>query len=262
MLQVIGHRGARRVAVENSLTALRAALDGGADGVEIDVQLSSDGEPLVFHDDELQRLTGQAGLVQRWPWRELRRLQQSDDGLQPQPIAHFDQVLEWWRGGPAWLNVELKVAAGLPVKAVAALVRSVARRLATLPTQRLVVSSFDARALAELAEIQPDWCRGALVEPPVSGSRTGDFWHVAERPQQAEGPFCQVHPHFSLLTAECRSGFSERNWPVWAWTVNDQQAWERAAPWVAAGHLHALLTDDPAGLRRFCDLHATELTAR
>ncbi len=261
MLQIIGHRGARRQAVENSLEALRAALDGGADGVELDVQLSSDGEPIVFHDDDLQRLTAVPGLVQRWPWRELRRLDQRDGELQRQPIAHLDQVLEWWRGGPAWLNVELKVAADLPRKAIERLVQVVARRLVALPAERLVVSSFNGRALAELAQLQPQWRLGALVEPAAAGERPGDFWPLAEQPAQASGPFAQVHPHHGLLTAERRQAFAQRGWPVWAWTVNGPQAWEEVAPMVAAGQLHAVITDDPKGLRQFCDLHAMELGA-
>lgn len=260
MLQIIGHRGARWLAVENSLEALRTALDAGADGVEIDVQLSSDGEPVVFHDDDLQRLTAVAGLLQRWPWRELRRLQQRDGDLQPQPIAHLDQVLDWWRGGPCWLNIELKVARGLPAKAVADLARVVARKLAVLPQDRLVVSSFSERALRELAELQPDWRLAALVEPPQQLEAVGDFWPLVCRPAAAQGLVSQIHPHYGLLAPERLVGFAERGWPVWAWTVNGGEAWEQMAPLAAAGQLHALITDDPAGLRHFCDLHASEWT--
>ncbi len=55
--------GAARRQIENTLEAVRAAADAGADYAEIDVQLTSDGVPVVFHDSSLTRLTGQAGSV-------------------------------------------------------------------------------------------------------------------------------------------------------------------------------------------------------
>ncbi|WP_431297992.1 glycerophosphodiester phosphodiesterase family protein [Tabrizicola sp. BL-A-41-H6] len=58
---------------ENSLGAIRAAIAAGY-GIEIDIQLSSDGVPIVFHDDELDRLTGETGPVSDHPAKELTRI--------------------------------------------------------------------------------------------------------------------------------------------------------------------------------------------
>ena len=55
---LIAHRGANRLAPENTLAAFRLALDAGCDGCECDVQLSRDGVLTVFHDDNLRRLVG------------------------------------------------------------------------------------------------------------------------------------------------------------------------------------------------------------
>jgi len=62
---VWGHRGSRGRGnpPENSLGAFRAALDCGAGGIELDVQLTRDGVPVVFHDAALRRMTG----VERYP---------------------------------------------------------------------------------------------------------------------------------------------------------------------------------------------------
>ena len=155
MLRVIGHRGARTLAVENSLLALRAAVDAGADGVEIDVQLSADGEPVVFHDDDLLRLCGAPGFLWQRSWRELREVRMADAGLQPQPIAHLDSVLEWWLSAGVLINIELKVADNLPTKQMRQLVQVVARRLREMPAPQLVVSSFSRSALEEFADLAP-----------------------------------------------------------------------------------------------------------
>lgn len=52
---IIGHRGAAAVAPENSITSFRSAILAGADGIEFDVRLSSDGVPVIIHDDTLYR---------------------------------------------------------------------------------------------------------------------------------------------------------------------------------------------------------------
>ena len=60
MQKIYAHRGASGYAPENTLRAFALAADMGADGVELDVQISKDGRLVVFHDDELSRLTGAA----------------------------------------------------------------------------------------------------------------------------------------------------------------------------------------------------------
>ena len=60
---IIGHRGAKGLAPENTLPAFRAGIDAGADGVEFDVQRTVDGHLVVFHDDDLKRLAGVDGRI-------------------------------------------------------------------------------------------------------------------------------------------------------------------------------------------------------
>ena len=64
---VIGHRGASGLSAENTLTAFRLAMSAlGADGVEMDAQLSADGQPVVIHDRRVDRTTGGVGAVARF----------------------------------------------------------------------------------------------------------------------------------------------------------------------------------------------------
>jgi glycerophosphoryl diester phosphodiesterase len=71
---VIAHRGASAFAPENTMAAFKLALLLGADGIELDVQLSSDGYPVVIHDRRLDRTTGVAGRVSKFSANDLGQL--------------------------------------------------------------------------------------------------------------------------------------------------------------------------------------------
>src|ERR1700730_9477951 len=73
----IGHRGACGHAPENTLASMKKALDFGVHGFEFDIQMSKDGEPVVIHDDTLERTTNGKGLVSDFT---LKELQQFDAG--------------------------------------------------------------------------------------------------------------------------------------------------------------------------------------
>lgn len=106
----IAHRGLHDRAagvVENSLPALRAAAEAGY-GIEIDLQLSSDGEAMCFHDDDLERLTDEHGRVREWSCEDLQALPLK--GGNGATIPTFAQALE--AAGEAPLLVEIKPQAG------------------------------------------------------------------------------------------------------------------------------------------------------
>ncbi|MBI4581584.1 MAG: prolyl oligopeptidase family serine peptidase [Planctomycetes bacterium] len=71
---IIVHRGAWRIAPENTLEAYAAAMDAGADGIEIDIRRSTDGVLYLFHDDTLERLTNGTGRVKELSYYELLRI--------------------------------------------------------------------------------------------------------------------------------------------------------------------------------------------
>lgn len=100
------HRGLHtpdRSVPENSLEAFRRARERGY-GFELDVQFSSDGRVVVFHDDTLERVTGRTGRVDSFPWEELKRMPLCGT---EQTIPLFSDVLKITEGGGP-LIVELK----------------------------------------------------------------------------------------------------------------------------------------------------------
>jgi len=107
---VFAHRGAKRVAPENTLPAFEAAIRLGADGVELDVQYSSDGKLVVFHDLDLDKTSNGKGRLTSRTFDDLRKL---DAGSYFGPQFHgtriptLDEVLDLAKG-KLLVNIELK----------------------------------------------------------------------------------------------------------------------------------------------------------
>ena len=110
--QVTAHRGFSKVAPENTMPAFEAAVECGADYIELDVQLTSDGQLVVIHDDKLDRTTDGKGLVSRRTYDELQTLSAGswfgkDGEFDDVKIPLFSDVLELV-GDDIMLNIEIK----------------------------------------------------------------------------------------------------------------------------------------------------------
>ncbi|PKO07076.1 MAG: hypothetical protein CVU41_03130 [Chloroflexi bacterium HGW-Chloroflexi-3] len=79
MIKNIAHRGFSGQFPENTLLAFQEAIELGVDALELDVQLSKDGELMIFHDEELLRTTGENGFLKDRTFSELRKLDASAD---------------------------------------------------------------------------------------------------------------------------------------------------------------------------------------
>ncbi|PTL88950.1 glycerophosphodiester phosphodiesterase [Halomonas litopenaei] len=113
-VEVIAHRGSSEVAPENSLSAIRQALEDGADQIEIDVRLSADGSVVLSHDATLQRLAGDPRRVTDLNWQELATLDVGSGfshAFAGERLARLDQALAAVRGR-ADLIIELKPSRG------------------------------------------------------------------------------------------------------------------------------------------------------
>lgn len=153
----IAHRALHDVAAgrpENSRAAIRAAIAQGY-GIEIDLQLSRDGQAMVFHDYDLRRLTGKTGAVRRWDADALRRvpLLGGDEG-----IPTFAEVLDLVAGRVPIL-VELKDQHGQMSGTDGNLEEAAAWDLAGYDGP-VAVMSFNPEMVARLAELAPGVPRG------------------------------------------------------------------------------------------------------
>ena len=100
---ILGHRGYRSKYPENTLLSFKKAWEYGADGIECDIQKCSDGTYVVFHDHDLNRITGTPGLINKMPYSKIKKL----DAGQGQKIPDLDSFLDSIPEGK-FINIELK----------------------------------------------------------------------------------------------------------------------------------------------------------
>lgn len=227
---IFGHRGAKAYAPMNTLPAFRLAAEQGAHGIELDVQLSKDEEPVVIHDSTVDATTDGSGEVSEMTLAQLQALDagrwfdEQYAGTRIPTLAEvFDAV-----GQQLYINIELKTL--LPsneplVQAVAARIRRYAM------TERVLVSSFNPLALKQFKNAAPEIPLGFLymtLTKPLQMMLSAEDYHA-------------VHPQQELIDAGLMHKAAERRHRVNAWTVNDVA---RARELQALG-VSILITDTP-----------------
>ncbi|KAB2854067.1 MAG: glycerophosphodiester phosphodiesterase, partial [Anaerolineae bacterium] len=114
---VVGHRGASGLAPENTLPALEAGIAAGANLVEVDVQRTTDGVLIIFHDDSLERLTNGKGVVAQKSLAELKALD-AGSHFSPQyagtTLPTLDEALALVMSKGKHLVIEAKSPADFP----------------------------------------------------------------------------------------------------------------------------------------------------
>ncbi|MDD2426613.1 MAG: glycerophosphodiester phosphodiesterase family protein [Eubacteriales bacterium] len=108
--EIWAHRGSGKSQVENTMAAFEQAVADGAEGIELDVQRSRDGKLVVFHDENLKRLTGKDSYLATLDWDDLKRLNvaanRPEAGVHHMPLLR--EVLSFIKGKDLKLNIELK----------------------------------------------------------------------------------------------------------------------------------------------------------
>lgn len=153
--QVTAHRGASKAAPENTMPAFEAAIESGADYIELDVQLTSDGELVVFHDEDIKRTTNGTGILCDKTYNELIQYSAgswfSEDGeFDDVKIPTLAEVLEYV-GHDILLNIEIKSHGN---------VTATAEKVVELVEQYDIgsscyITSFSYQALKKVKELQP-----------------------------------------------------------------------------------------------------------
>src|SRR6516165_7584715 len=109
-VRVTAHRGHARAAPENTLSAMRKAIESGADYAELDVQLTADGKVVVLHDSDLKRVAGDPRRLDEVSFDEVRRLDVGswfDPAFAGERVPTLTEVIDLCRG-KIRLNIELK----------------------------------------------------------------------------------------------------------------------------------------------------------
>lgn len=215
---VIAHRGASAYAPENTHSAFKLAIDMQAEMIELDLLLSKDGVPVVFHEDELERTTGVAGLVSEHTFAELRNFDTGvwfSEEYAGEPFPTLEEVLAYSKDKIA-VNIEIKhesvtdyVEGGIVDKALS-LVENAGME------NEVIFSSFDYRVMEHLNLLAPQIPKALLYEEQQSGNLS---------PAELVGKYnvdafnCSIRQ----LSNEWIEELNANNIPFFVYTVNDEE---------------------------------------
>ena len=218
MTKVFAHRGASAYAPENTLAAFDLAREVGADGIELDVQLTKDGEIVVIHDETLERTTGAPGWVKDYTLDEIKALNASmgNETYPDEKIPTLDEVFDLLDDTQMLVNIELKESR--------VLYPGLAEKVLAMIDQRdweyrITLSSFNHIRLAHIRQLGSLVYTGVLFEDILY-----EPWNYAHQLWATA-----LHPHFLYVDSvpnlidESHNSLLEIN----VWTVNERDDIER-----------------------------------
>lgn len=226
---LLGHRGARHAAPENTFAAFDLALAEGADGVELDVRLNASGDVIVCHDLTLERVTEgrDKRALHDLSTRECNAVRLA----QGERLPHLVDVIAWAERRGACVNVEIKADGERRRR----LVRAVARLTeAHADSENLLVSCFNPIIVQLHGLFAPSIPTAWLVDSPL----------LCRVPLLAHAGSAAIHPKESLINAETLGLWKRQGFRVHTWTVNDPA---RARELAELG-VDCLITDRPLAI--------------
>ncbi|TPG32634.1 glycerophosphodiester phosphodiesterase [Flavobacterium pectinovorum] len=205
----IGHRGARGYEPENTLKAFQKALDLNADGIELDVHLSSDGHIIVMHDETIDRTTNGKGLVNNLSLSELKSFLIADQLEIPTLIEVFDLIDK-----KCLINVELK-GVGTASKVVALIEEYISDK--NWNYEHFIISSFEWNMLEEVHNLNSNIAIGVLTEEDIDKALAFGESIKAKA----------INPDYQLLNPENTKEIQEKGFQILPWTVDSPEDIQR-----------------------------------
>ncbi|MGO8692187.1 MAG: glycerophosphodiester phosphodiesterase [Rectinemataceae bacterium] len=230
---LFAHRGLSSRAPENTMAAFRLAVSEGVPGIELDVRLSSDDKPLVFHDRRTGRLSpgedpGSPGFkVGSLTWAQLSRLDVGawkGEKWRGERIPLLDEVFEEI-GGDVYFDIELKSPTARASSLATAVARSIVDARGGRGLERgCIVSSFNPLVLVRFKAKSPTiptaiiWSRER--ELPIFLRRGEGRWI---------GKVDCLKPERSLVDGVRASRWKQHDWPYISWIVDSSEEARRLA---------------------------------
>ena len=220
---VIGHRGAAGCAPENTLAGFRKAAALGCRWVEFDVRLTSDNQPVLLHDNRLERTTDGRGKVNASSFAAIRHHDAGswfDASFAGERVPKLAEALALLVELGVGANVELKVARGGAAETGALVSASLVRNWPDDPA-RLLISSFQLSALAAARDHAPRITRGLLFRRIPK-----NWFRIA-----AKLGCATIHADHQRLSPAVVSEIRQAGYPLLAYTVNDRARAQTLLDW-------------------------------
>lgn len=244
---IIAHRGASAAAPENTLAAFRKAIEDGAEGIEFDVRLTSDGEAVVFHDADLKRIAGRDEKIVDLSFEELQKIDAGswfnrvfprigDEQFSSETIPSLRDVLNLLNDFRGLIYIELKCRE----REVEPLVKAVCREISAshlLP--QIIVKSFRLQVIPEIRRICEGVTTAALFAPKIMTMLRKEKY-LLKIAQEFRAD--QISLHYTLVSQKFMRKAEKREFPITVWTVDNPRFVKRA---IDLG-LKAIITNNPA----------------
>lgn len=231
--KIIGHRGCASYAPENTLDAIHTAADMGVEWVELDVKLTKDHIPVLFHDETLERTTNGSGNIRDYTLDELKELDAGSwfaDGFYGTTIPTLEEAVDVLLERDLGLNLELKPCPGWE-KDTASIALDV---LSTIwdEHEKVLISSFSHVSLETALDMAEDWNRGLILPKdwPDNWAELAEYLNVAT-----------LNINGNEVTREQIDMALEIQKPLLAYTINDGDRANLLQSWGVSG----FFTDTP-----------------
>jgi glycerophosphoryl diester phosphodiesterase len=215
----VAHRGAGKLAPENTLAAFQLGARNGYRMFECDVKLTSDGVPFLLHDDTLDRTTNGHGVAGQQTWAMLQTLDAGSwhsDRYAGEPLPSLDGIAAWCITNDFDLNIEIKPTPGAEAQ-TGEVVAKDAARLWQKSARKPLLTSFKPDALRASQDAAPSLARGLLLHELWVG------WLEAAVVLGCQAIVCQHRLwDTSSLTQAKSAGFK-----TLSYTVNDEAEVQR-----------------------------------
>lgn len=168
---IIAHRGFKSKYPENTLSSFEAAIQCGAQMIELDVTLTKDRELIVIHDDTLDRTTNGKGAVNNFSLKELQKLDAGswfDPKFSDQKLPTLKAVLSLSKN-KTFVNIEIKASAYEPANPADAIENRIYDLVSEMGmSKQVLISSFEKNILYNMRKLDSDILLSFLTEYPIS----------------------------------------------------------------------------------------------
>jgi len=231
---IIAHRGVSAETPENTMSAFRKAIEYGCPFIELDVQLSKDGVPVVVHDPHLKRTSdvGSDVTVQELTLDQIKQLDAGSwfsEEFRGERIPTLKEVLEMKRG-PTGLMIEIKTPKSGEEKKLVETVVAVLKKAPQREDEgEILLGSFSPEVVKNVQEIAPDFAVIGIAKEhqTIDAHRALGVTHFTL--------------HYPLVTAELIEKLHQEGCVVWTYTVNDRATLKK----VTEAGVDGVITNDP-----------------
>lgn len=212
--KVIGHRGAKAYAPENTLESIETAASLGVPWVELDVKLTRDNVPIIFHDEELGRTTNGSGLVAHTDYEDIRQLEAGSwfgDSFAGIKIPTLEEAVDILLKHNLGLNLEIKPCPGREKETAEVALDQLSQYWDD--QSNLLISSFQHVSLEAAMDLAPDYARGLLIggeEMPENWKDLAEYLDVST-----------INLGTRLVNRQVADEIMDLEKPLLVYTVND-----------------------------------------